>query len=373
MGGKSQTTKETTNQVSNQTQTPVIQNALLSNGINDYLSGVGDFANTDASSLVSGPSSLQQQAFTGAQGLTTSPLYGEAAGIASGVAGAGANTAQGASLLDNLSAYQNPYQTQVTDAYSADFDANAGKTRAAQAAAAAANGGAFGGSRYAIQEAQTEGELSRARATGLAGILQGGFDRATSLSASDAALRQGNNQFNAGQQDSALNRALSSAGLLGSLAGQQGGEDRANIALQAGLGDTQRDIAQSAATSDLSKLEALKSLLGYDPSMLVGQNVSGTASGTSTSKKTEDPGLLGTIGKGASTASSLAALFSDARLKENIRLTGTRPDGLNVYRYNYLWSPEEVEGLMAHEVARVYPEAIGRIGEYLTVDYAHVQ
>lgn len=372
MGGKSSSTKQTTNQVSNQTSTPTITNGALSGGLNDYLSQLNNFAsNTNASSLVAGPSALQQQAFGNAAGLTTSPLFGQASEMATQAGNAGANTATGTSLLTNLQSYMNPYTSNVTDAYTADFDNNAGQVRAAQAAQAAANG-AFGGSRYGIQEAQTEGELSRARASGLAGILQQGFNTAAGLSAQDAQLAQQNNQFNAGQNDAALQRQLASASLLGSLGGQQNADQRANVALQAELGGTQRDIAQSQATSQLSLLQALGSLYGYNPALFTGQTTSGTSSGTSTGTTKENPGLLGSIGQGAQAVGSLASLFSDVRLKDDISLISTRSDGLGVYDYRYVWSPDRHTGLMAQEVASVYPEAVSDFGGFLAVNYAEV-
>ena len=63
--------------------------------------------------------------------------------------------------------------------------------------------------------------------------------------------------------------------------------------------------------------------------------------------------------------------FSDARLKRDIALLARRDDGVGIYRYRYLWSDEVYVGVMAQEVAQIYPEAIacGPDG-YLRVDYA---
>lgn len=51
--------------------------------------------------------------------------------------------------------------------------------------------------------------------------------------------------------------------------------------------------------------------------------------------------------------------FSDRRLKTDIEKIGTRPDGLNVYSYTYVWG-EPAIGVMADEVKRVYPHAVTR-------------
>jgi hypothetical protein len=64
--------------------------------------------------------------------------------------------------------------------------------------------------------------------------------------------------------------------------------------------------------------------------------------------------------------------FSDIRLKTNIECIGTRPDGLGVYKFEYIWGGGDQIGLMAQEVQNVYPEAIGEIDGFLTVDYSKV-
>jgi hypothetical protein len=67
----------------------------------------------------------------------------------------------------------------------------------------------------------------------------------------------------------------------------------------------------------------------------------------------------------------LASLFglSDKRLKENIHQIGKTFDGQPVYRYNYKGHPETQIGLIAQEVERKHPEAVGVAGNYKTVDY----
>jgi hypothetical protein len=65
-------------------------------------------------------------------------------------------------------------------------------------------------------------------------------------------------------------------------------------------------------------------------------------------------------------------IFSDIRLKKNIRRLSTRPDGLGVYEFEYIWGGGKQVGLMAQEVRRVYPDAVGENSGYLTVDYSKV-
>jgi len=65
-------------------------------------------------------------------------------------------------------------------------------------------------------------------------------------------------------------------------------------------------------------------------------------------------------------------IFSDIRLKKDIQRIGTRPDGLGVYEFEYVWGGGRQIGLMAQEVLGVYPDAVGESGGYLTVDYGKV-
>lgn len=62
--------------------------------------------------------------------------------------------------------------------------------------------------------------------------------------------------------------------------------------------------------------------------------------------------------------------WSDSRLKRNAELIGRLDNGLNLYRYNYSWSPRLYVGVMAQEVAAITPAAVQRgPGGYLQVDY----
>lgn len=74
-------------------------------------------------------------------------------------------------------------------------------------------------------------------------------------------------------------------------------------------------------------------------------------------------GIFGGIG-------GLIGFFSDDRLKENVQLVGKRGDGLNIYRFNFIESDKVYEGVMASEVAVVYPKAVKMHKGYQVVDYA---
>lgn len=76
----------------------------------------------------------------------------------------------------------------------------------------------------------------------------------------------------------------------------------------------------------------------------------------------------------ASYSDSNVVFISDIRLKRDIVLIGRRNDGLGLYSYRYLWSDIVYVGVMAQEVALLYPDAIvrGQLDDYLRVDYSRL-
>lgn len=69
-------------------------------------------------------------------------------------------------------------------------------------------------------------------------------------------------------------------------------------------------------------------------------------------------------------AAAIPAIFSDIRLKENIKYIG-QEKGHNIYTFNYIKDPEKIpyRGVMAQEIFDYMPEAIAWDGEYLMVNY----
>jgi hypothetical protein len=73
--------------------------------------------------------------------------------------------------------------------------------------------------------------------------------------------------------------------------------------------------------------------------------------------------------KAAGTVAKIAAMFSDKRMKENIKPIGKLFDGQIVHSYNYKGDPRTQIGLIAQEVEDHKPHAVGLAGKYKTVDY----
>lgn len=152
---------------------------------------------------------------------------------------------QAQSLLTNLQDYMNPYINDVVDTSLAGFDEDRGRIEAQQAAAAARSG-AFGGSRFGVQEGITQGELGRQRADLEAGLRSDAFNTGAGLSADDAGRRQSASAANAAARNAAeqqrLNAEMQRAQMM--FTGAQGDQAVANDAARFGA---ESDFAASQA------------------------------------------------------------------------------------------------------------------------------
>lgn len=358
-------TATTATEVPDWIKTPQMQNAGAIAGLIGQ--GPGAFA-----PQISG---LQQQAFDAAAGLKNSAYLGQAGQALGNIGDATYNPYQASSLLDGgLDKYFNPYKDQVLNPVLDDYDAQSGQTRAAQAAAAAKNR-AFQGSRYGIQEAQTEGQLARGRAATEGGLLSDMYSQATGLAGQDAAARnqaaaqnaQGSYQASATNQQAALQRAQQ----LAALGISEGAETRANLGVQAGLGGVLTDAQNAQAQYPIQYAGQMNSLLaGLNPELYSNRTIgqTGTSSGTNQSTTTSNPGLLAGLGQ----AAQIAALFpSDGRLKTKIKTLFKDWKGRRWVEYAYKWAPDVRKvGVIAQELLRTDPQAVHVMpGGYLAVDY----
>jgi hypothetical protein len=113
-----------------------------------------------------------------------------------------------------------------------------------------------------------------------------------------------------------------------------------------------------------------------------GKSYTGTANSQSNSSST--PSMLQDIlsvgslfSGGSSSAASGAAgagigmlsMFSDPDLKTDAQEVGKLNDGQKIYSYRYKGDPVTRIGLMADEVEKAVPEAVGILGGYRTVNY----
>lgn len=212
------------------------------------------------------------------------------------------------------------------------------------------------------------------QSSGLKGqaIQQGAFggDRADVAQANLAYQQDvANNQTNAGIMNTGFNTGLSAA------------EQQQGVNLQAGQANQQRILDAANQLSSLGAAQQNAALTGGAAQLAAGQ----------TAQQTQQAGLtalynqflqqqaypfqttqfLANIaeGTGALSGNTTNTTMSDERLKENIQKIGKTNDGQTIYRYNYKGDDRVQIGLMAQDVEKKYPDAVGLAGGYKTVDY----
>lgn len=124
--------------------------------------------------------------------------------------------------------------------------------------------------------------------------------------------------------------------------------------LQLGLAGIQAETTMFTVGTN-ADLQSTLAQLQSDTTLGLANIQSGTA------RRQSNNNLIGSI------AGGIIGLFSDVRLKENIVAEGFRDDGIAVYSWNYIGSPERHIGVMANEVAHL--GVVGNYGGYSTVDY----
>ena len=146
---------------------------------------------------------------------------------------------QAASLLgQDISAYQSPYQQQVIDLAMGDIQRQADIARGS-AQDRAIRAGAFGGSRSAVLEAESQRPYAEQMAKTAAGLRQSGFEQAQQAAERDVARQQQMQMF-APQLE--LQARQQQAGLLGGLQTSQ----LQGLGLLGGIGQQQQALQQQA-------------------------------------------------------------------------------------------------------------------------------
>jgi hypothetical protein len=246
-------------------------------------------------------------------------------------------------LSADLEAYQNPFRQQVIDNTLGDLD-RARQMQIQSDQDAAIGRGAFGGSRSALLESETNRNFAD-RAGDIASKLNlQGYDRATGLASQDIGREMQNRQFQAG------------------LFGNQLADQYQNFGLLSGIGNQQQMLNQ--AGNDFNFNEFLRQ--ENDPYKRLAA-LTGTVSGIPVNQSTssqKQTGLGDILGAGSQLAGMYFLGQSDERLKENIKLIGTSENGHNVYTWDWNNKAKELGvnnptiGVIAQEVKKYMPEAV---------------
>jgi hypothetical protein len=219
----------------------------------DPLSGLQELAQAPTPTI---------QPVTGFQAPTIQGLQGPQAAQIGGV-----SAPQFRGLLDvDIGAYQSPYTQQVIEQSMADIQRQADISRG-QAQSRAIGAGAFGGSRSALLESESQRPYIEQMARTAAGLRESGFQQAQQAALSDLARQQQLGVLGTElQQQRALEQAKlgQQAGLTGFEAQQQRAMQQAELAQQAGLAgqDIQARMAMMQPELELKARAQQAGLLG---------------------------------------------------------------------------------------------------------------
>lgn len=318
-----------------------------------------------ASSLASSSTGTGQSDLNAARDYTSAAATGTVPTVSSGT-------------FDSAAAaqYTNPYLQAVQQSTLNQMnDQNAQDQQALGDAAQAA--GAYGGTRQAVeqalltksQEQQKQNYLNQSNADAYNNAQQ-------QFNTANAANMQAQTT-NAANQQSLLNRLLSagaqSAGI-GTTASNLNSQDIQNLSATGAVDQNTQAAKDAAAYNDyqyqneapLDYYSQLMSILSGSPH---DTTINSTGTGTSTTKQSGSL-LNSLLGAGQIAAS----IWSDPRLKRDAALIERMPDGLGVYRFNYLWDDADEPariGVMADEVERLRPHALGPVvSGFRTVNYS---
>lgn len=287
----------------------------------------------------------------------------------------------------DLSPYMNPYLENVESYALGNLDrARLGALNSNADRGFAA--GAFGGSRQALTDAITNSESIRSAGELSAGIRNQGFNTSAGLLTGDldrTLTAQRANQsaaLTAGQSNQAAGLAgaqfrLGAAQQLGQQAqqgrqglfqdylGSQDVADRQRSFEQQNLDDQYKRFAEKR-DYPIEQLNIRLAALGATP---YGKTQTTIQSNPNTSSPFTS--ILG----GVNTAAGLFSLFSDPRLKKNVKKVGKVGD-LGVYDYQWKGQPSsapKTRGLLSTDVRKKVPGAVGTdpMSGFDTVDYGH--
>lgn len=262
------------------------------------------------------------------------PFYGAGAGMTL----AGAQNV-GPLTQGQIAYYENPYIESVArPTYQAlrqqQQEEMMGQT------ANAIRSGAFGGDRAGLVAANLARQQQLGMAQAMAPIYAQGYGQAVQTAAGQQGVVAQDlaRQMAAGQQIAGLGTGAQQAALQG-----------AQAQLAAGTAEQQTQQADLTARYNQFLQEQ-----GYP--FQVAQFLANIAMGT------------GALSGSTTTTQQPSSFFSDRRLKDNVEEIGKLKDGQKLYRYTMADGRTHI-GLMADEVEKKHPDAVGLAGGYKTVDY----
>ena len=280
---------------------------------------------------------VQQQGIqaTGQASQSAQPYYQMGTGLT--LAG---TQAVGPLTSGQISTYMNPYIEGVVDPTLRALQQQQGQ-QLSQQQAEAIKGGAFGGERSGIQRAMLQGQQNLATGQAIAPLYAQGYQQAVQTATGQQGVKAQDlaRLAQAGQQIAGLGTAAQGSALQGAQA-------------QIAAGTLGQQTAQAQKTAEYQQFLQERGY-PYQQAQFLANIAMGTGALSGSTTTTESP----------------AGFFSDKRLKENVKVVGETNDGQPIYRYNYKGEKKTQLGLIAQEVEKDHPEAVGESQGYKTVDY----
>ena len=263
------------------------------------------------------------------------PYYGAATGLTmAGARGVGPLT------RGQIGYYQDPAMLATLAPTAAALQQQQGQ-QLAQQQGEAIRAGAFGGERAGLQRAQLMGQQQLGMGQALAPIYQQAYQTglATAQQQQGVLAQDQARRLQAAQQLAGLGTGAQQAALQGAQA-------------QIGAGTLQQQTQQA---QDTAQYQQFLQERGYP--FQVAQFLANIAEGT------------GALSGSTTTTTQPSSFFSDRRLKHDAKKIGETKDGMPIYSFKYNGDDRTQIGLMAQDVEKKHPEAVGLAGGYKTVDY----
>lgn len=322
----------------------------------------------------------------------TQPLFQRAGDvIESGLSGAqGYNTAatdfalQGGNRVDprelQIQQFMSPYLQNVLQGTAGILNQQNQLQQAGQMGQAIRSG-AFGGDRSGIAAANLAQQQNLANAKIYSDILNQGFNTALGAAQQQQGVYLSSDQANRaalqalsdrlrGIGETSFGQNITAAGAGRDLAKDIYGTGAATSAALAGLGTGAQGAAIEGAQAQLSAGQVEQATKQAEDTARYNQFLQEQSLPYQQLKLASDIAQgTGALSGSTTTTAQPGGFFSDERLKENIRPVGKTFDGQTIHSFNYKGDPRTQIGLIAQEVQKHHPDAVGLAGGYKTVDY----
>ena len=290
---------------------------------------------------------LNQQQIAGMQNINNSagaaqPFYGAAAQMTMG--GAGPTNVGNVSNQD-IGQYMNPYVQGVVNPAAQLLNQQQQAQMSGQTGQAMQQG-AFGGDRSNLAAANLAGQQGLAFSNAINPLFSQGYTQALGAAQQQQGVQLGQQQANlarmgqAGQQIAGIGTAAQGAGLQGAQAQMAAGQ-----------------IGQQTSQAGLSALyNQFQQQQSYP--FQTAQFLANIAEGT------------GALSGSTTTTQQPQSFFSDERVKEGVEDIGRTHDGQKIVKFRYKGEkgPKQI-GLIAQDVEKHHPDAVGEYHGIKTVDY----